>query len=1557
MSWDKAGWLKKKKPGKPWTTDFCVVRTIEGRTVFELYRDDNIQDERVRPRATFDLLGATLEARVPSTLLEGSQDAHQGTDQYSFMIKPRAVGKRPQERHVFKAMHDEEKVEWLRLLQSMNGSRSRTNSEAIGAPVLARAEDDFDVDAVLSRLETYACLVSFRVQRKFIHLLNSPHEDYASLKTLVLGMVAMSAAMPGHRLEPSSSERHLLGELATLREGDMADYDLEALSDDDESDAAPAGRAGGGAEAPPPASDDSDEDTPPRPSAGKLSRRRQRQELTPVKGFSPSTSQGPDSGLKAPPPLPTRRVASGRARTPTRGTPAKPPAGGAARPPPPAPPPPATPPPPPAPPIGDLSSSSGSRFVPDPGEILMKKAALRRRQTVTRLGGQSVTAARAELAKENSATSAIGDAGGRGGAKRRMSVLMNAGPAATGERALARQLQESMSAYNDWPFMTGWMLKKGRKRTNWKQRWFVLAGPFLMYYDSPESQIAHTVLDDNFTFLKGFTLITNKDLKAGKCEIRSYKHGQVQRTVANHEHCFVLQDTSRELFLDPPPQSARSHSTAEWLRRLRKGIEWAEHVQTIEAGLHMLLAQGSGLAPFNPTLAMQISDACLPRVFRETLPRDQQTMLGAMDSRWDDLPPTLKTLKRPGRYLQRCSLLLRDDQGILEPSGVFLFNDILVYAAMERDAESVPRFTYKGHHSLIDLTLIESGSGENRDGRFSIKVTPQHAQEDTEDAYAEFRQSDTINLICEVPENSATNGEILSLMWQTELGEAIKHAKQPSAKMERFEGAVIFADVSGFSNLGDFLERREREANAGAGATDAGMARTVTGETAAEGLAKFLGNEVEKMVEMVTKGGGDVIKFAGDCVIAVFQAEDYTDLEKDLDYRYSALALATGQAIRVSVEMTNRQRDVVARASEQRFEDEISELVAKLNIHVAIGAGMVYGYHVGGVGRKWEYLIDGPVMQQVRKADEDAGAGEVALSVEAHELVKGIDMRKKRVESGNYLLTTYLGPTKVPKFIRPWETVKGDKKRDMLADLLMQYVATPVVEQVQAGLTTVAQHRTISTAFCRLIGIDYESQEGEVAVMELGAITSQVQLILKKHDGTLTRVISDDKGTSMLIAFDQASQAVQSALEMIRSITSIPVAEGQPPFKTAIGITTGTVWIGCVGGRIRSEYTMHGSHVNFAARLMTCKLIKEIGGVLCDKATHDACDDIAFTVTKPMPFKGFKEELVSYVPHLPGEDPRPLAETLPDRLAVHNQRVGEWEAQLTRVLDRQDQQGRPKKGRGAVVVVQTDVDSHWNMDPLFEAIDNTNRQAMLEPMDRCHIPIAPEMETEVDQDTDDDAKTEQRRKETVRRHARNNKELSQLLADPDLLRSMVYVVERADALSAEGWALLHKLCASKKYLRQPDVHCIIVITLEPPPPDALTDSTGAEALYASNERSIGRSEAPPNWLDLKFIAYSQTPWYDTPYAAESADSTMGEQTGGALPPIPGADGGSPPQSAGKAPPPLPTLAPSSSRAKRTRSVVTVGADRCAHSNGSIAAASERTAPSSFSVASPSVDAS
>jgi hypothetical protein len=49
----------------------------------------------------------------------------------------------------------------------------------------------------------------------------------------------------------------------------------------------------------------------------------------------------------------------------------------------------------------------------------------------------------------------------------------------------------------------------------------------------------------------------------------------------------------------------------------------------------------------------------------------------------------------------------------------------------------------------------------------------------------------------------------------------------------------------------------------------------------------------------------------------------------------------------------------------------LQQLQSDLNIHVAVGAGVIYGYHVGGVDSKWHYVIDGPAMQQVRSADLD----------------------------------------------------------------------------------------------------------------------------------------------------------------------------------------------------------------------------------------------------------------------------------------------------------------------------------------------------------------------------------------------------------------------------------------------------------------------------------------------------------------------------------------------------------------------------------------------------------
>ena len=970
-------------------------------------------------------------------------------------------------------------------------------------------------------------------------------------------------------------------------------------------------------------------------------------------------------------------------------------------------------------------------------------------------------------------------------------------------------------------------------------------------------------------------LITNDELGGKSSLIKSYKRDIVLRTIQSHPTCFVLQCGDRELFLEPPPQSARSHSTIHWVRKLQQGIQIGNSVPSKEAALDLLLMQGSGLVSPRSALPMVISDACLSRVFRETLPRDQMRMLKAMEGLFTSLPRTLPTLERPTRYLQRCGKLTRIDGGYREDSAVFLFNDILLYAVMSTDAEtSTNRYVYTAHHNLVDLDYEEDESRSSELG-FVLRLSKGNESDSDDDddlIFSEFRAEPTVYF--EAP------NALHKLNWAKDLQERLKQAKEPSNNMERFEGAVIFADVSGFSNLGDVLERKEREKrqqdqSSGARRSAAGM-----GPSAAEGLATFLSKEVEKMVEFVTQGGGDVIKFAGDCVIAVFPAEDYLKLEKDLDYRHNALALATGQAARVSVQMVNKQKQLVARAGEQHFEDDVSRLVAELNIHVAIGAGMVYGYHVGGVDKKWEYLIDGPVMAQVRSADADAGAGEVALSHEAHELLKDIDMKKLVLPTGNVRLYTYHGPNKEPKFCRPWEKVTDEKMRADLVQLLMQYAAEPVVEQVEAQLPTVAQHRLLSTAFCRLIGIDYETKDGEVAVMELGAITSQVQLVLQRFSGTLTRVISDDKGTSMLIAFDDATCAVEAAVEMYTSIGTIPVAADQPPFKTAIGITTGDVWIGCVGGQIRSEYTMHGSHVNYAARLMTCPTIKYVGGILCDEATVRAAPTMSFVAQEAREFKGFTEKVVSYMPKMPDSRKEAMHTVLQTRLVAHQDRLECFEACL-----RQADFGR----RGVVAVVETDKRNHWNLDALFTATERFEKEHLgaASGSRRHHIPLvtAPSNATSI---------------VVSRCDERNEAALASLITE-QAPRDTVHVIDCANALSAQGWATLHRLVV--KQSRTPG--SLLVITIQP---------TGNAELGSGGAALVAAGGGQQSWTELDpCMMHSLFPWRDV---SMSTLSQADHGTDLALPPpLPPAAAGSP-------------ATPAAGRTRgRLRSGKSVGVDR------------------------------
>ncbi len=133
-------------------------------------------------------------------------------------------------------------------------------------------------------------------------------------------------------------------------------------------------------------------------------------------------------------------------------------------------------------------------------------------------------------------------------------------------------------------------------------------------------------------------------------------------------------------------------------------------------------------------------------------------------------------------------------------------------------------------------------------------------------------------------------------------------------------------------------------------------------------------------------------------------------------------------------------------------------------------------------------------------------------------------------------------------------------------------------------------------------------------------VFSELQTTLYRHEGSVNKLSIDEKGLTLVAAMglpplshgDDPARGLSVALEMHAKLRGIG-AQG------AIGVATGRVYCGEIGGTDRREYTVIGDAVNVAARLM--QLASE--SVLCDAATHHATRErFAFEALPLVPIRG-----------------------------------------------------------------------------------------------------------------------------------------------------------------------------------------------------------------------------------------------------------------------------------------------------------------------------------------------
>ena len=166
------------------------------------------------------------------------------------------------------------------------------------------------------------------------------------------------------------------------------------------------------------------------------------------------------------------------------------------------------------------------------------------------------------------------------------------------------------------------------------------------------------------------------------------------------------------------------------------------------------------------------------------------------------------------------------------------------------------------------------------------------------------------------------------------------------SRSERFPAAVLFADISGFTALTERLAQR--------------------GPVGAEELTRFLNAYFGQLIELIVAHGGDVVKFAGDALLALWST---TGTDEDL-------ATVTRRAALCSLEVQERLKEF------RPAED------VRLSLRVALGAGDISTMHLGGVFGRWDFLVAGDPLIQVGVAGHDAEPGEVVLSPAAWALVR-----------------------------------------------------------------------------------------------------------------------------------------------------------------------------------------------------------------------------------------------------------------------------------------------------------------------------------------------------------------------------------------------------------------------------------------------------------------------------------------------------------------------------------------------------------------------------------------
>jgi adenylate cyclase len=228
------------------------------------------------------------------------------------------------------------------------------------------------------------------------------------------------------------------------------------------------------------------------------------------------------------------------------------------------------------------------------------------------------------------------------------------------------------------------------------------------------------------------------------------------------------------------------------------------------------------------------------------------------------------------------------------------------------------------------------------------------------------------------------------------------------------------------------------------------------------------------------------------------------------------------------------------------------------------------------------------------------------------------------------------------------QMVEGLAERERLREAFGTYLDKSVAEYILSeGFSEEGEEVEVSILFCDVRDFtEFAAQaDAKEVVMRLNALFAVVVPIVSRHGGHVDKFVGD----GLVAVFgapepfpDHADRAVRAACEMASVVNS----DDEPGFRIGVGVNTGPVVAGSIGGAGRLNFSVIGDAVNVASRVESATRELDENVLITQATASELSEDIEVTDCGEHVLKGLPEPLRLCAPRVrdaagvqPGEEP------------------------------------------------------------------------------------------------------------------------------------------------------------------------------------------------------------------------------------------------------------------------------------------------------------------------------